>query len=295
MPDGTSIVNDGRFDAEALGVILAPESWRIVSSLFDAEVAAVANRRHLAWMVSHVDRHPHREIMVGLRGHGLYGFQGKAYPYRPGTVFLFDACEPHDYYYPPGCPKAQILWMYVFENEIIVNIIDVAQGRVVQSRRLSLLLRDTAVAVLLIALWNELVDAPHLPNRIKRAKLVAGLAAILAHIAGEGYGRTDQPTGADFAAKVIQAIQQHVSRNDGRNIPLAIAARLAGYSKSHFFRLFKQHSGQTYHAYVNACRMRRARAMLGEGRRKKEIAEALGFSHPSAFLRWMKMADEVRP
>ena len=101
---------------------------------------------------------------------------------------------------------------------------------------------------------------------------------------------TDAPPAQDGAAAetVIRAIQRHVAAHDGRHVPLAEAARLAGYSKYHFCRLFRTVAGQSYHAYVDACRLRKARALLAAGERKKAIAEAIGFSHASPCLRWMK-------
>ncbi len=283
------------FDPESLAIILAPELWRIVSSLCDEEVEAVENQRHLAWMVSHMDRHPAREILVALRGRGFYGFRGRVYPCHPGTIFLFDAYEPHDNYYEPSGPRVRHLWLRVLENDVLIRILDAEHGRIAQAGKWSGLLSGTEAVALLTVSWNELAANPQLPMPFKKAKIVAALAAILAHIAGQGYGRDHKPTEQAFTAAVIQTIQRHVAQHAGRGIPLGEAARLAGYSKFHFLRLFKQHTGQTYHAYVDACRMQKSRMMLGDGRPKKEIAETLGFSHPSAFLRWMKLADEFRP
>ena len=278
------------FDPAALDVLLSPEAWRIVSSLFDPETDGISNRPHAAWMASHVDRHPAREILIALQGQGLYGFKGQVYPCQPGSVFLFDAFEPHDNNYAPNCPRMRHIWVRILENDVLVRILDVNHGRIAQTGKWSGLLSGTEAAALLIASWNELAAAPRIPDRLKKAKLVAALAALVAHLAGEGYNNLPKPSEQDFTAAVVQTIQRHVAQHAGRDIPLSEAARLAGYSKFHFFRLFKQHAGQTYHAYVNACRVKKAKALLHEGRRKKEISEALGFSHPSAFLRWMKAA-----
>lgn len=292
---GVCVVKNSLFDDESLEIMLAPESWRIVSSLFDQEVGVIKNRRHLAWMGTHSDRHPAREILVALKGNGLYGFKGRVYPCRPGTVFLFDAYEPHDHYYPPDCPRLRHLWLFIFENDVIARVCDIERGRLTQVGKASIILNGTDAANLLIALWNEIeIAAANMPSRFKRAKLIAALAVILVRIAEHGYGSTRNPAKKDFTAAAIKTIQRHVAQNAGRGISLGEAARLAGYSKFHFFRLFKQHTGLTYHAYVDECRLKKARDMLGEGRRKKEIAGVLGFSHTSVFLRWMKSIGESR-
>ena len=280
-------MNNDLFADAALKVLLTPQSWRIVGSLFEPEVAAVRNRRHLAWMGSHVDRHPAREILIALEGRGVYGFKGRVYPCLPGSIFLFDAYEPHDNYYPPYCQRLRHVWLYIFEHEVLARIRDVERGRITQGRA-PIILGGKEESSLLIAAWNEVAAAPELPVRVKRAKMLAALAAVAARIAETGYGASRHPAGQDFMSSVIQTIQRHVDRHAGRGIPLGEAARLAGYSKFHFFRLFKQQTGATYHDYVDACRIEKARAMLAEGCRKKAIAAELGFSHTSVLLRWMK-------
>lgn len=278
------------FDDESLEILLEPRAWRIVGSLLPREVEPVSNPRHRAWMAAHVDRHPAREVLIALKGRGVYGFRGEVYPCVPGTVFLFESYEPHDDYYAPGCPRMRHLWLYILENDLIARILDVEGGRILSASNPSVILSGTGAAALLIAAWNELAAASHHPALFRRAKTVAALNVLIARLVEEGYATRPKPAASDFAATVIATIRRHVERQAGRGVPLAEAARLAGYSKFHFLRLFKRHTGQTYHAYVDACRLTKARAMLDEGRRKKEIAEALGFSHASALLRWRRVA-----
>lgn len=276
------------FDDESQQIVLKPESWRIVGSLFEPEVEPVLPQRYQAWMESHVDHHPARELFIALHGRGWYGFRGRAYACEPGSVFLFDADEPHDSRYHPGSPPMRHLWFFVFGSDVIARLRDIKGGRIIERASPALILTGTAAAALLASTWNELAAAPRLPAPLKRARLVAALAATLAQIAAAEYGETSVPPSHTFATTVIEAIRRHVAEHAGRGIPLAEAARLSGYSTFHFCRLFRRHTGQTYHAYVDACRLRKARELLSAGRRKKEIAEALGFSHPSACLRWMK-------
>lgn len=280
------------FDSASQQILLSPGVWRMVGSLFEPEVAPVTpSRRHLAWMRRHVDRHPVRELLVALRGRGRYGFRGQVYPCQPGSVFLFDASEPHDNRYFPGGGAMRHLWLFLFRNDVIAQVRDIDGGRIVATATPSLLRAGTASAGLLASTWDRLAAAGELPPEVKRACLVAALAAVLAELVAAEYDDPALPGSRDLGASVIQAIQRHVAEHAGRGIPLGEAARLAGYSKFHFARLFRTHTGQTYHAYVNACRLGRARELLAEGRRKKEIAEDLGFSHASACLRWLKQVQ----
>ncbi len=276
------------FDEESLEVLLNPSSWRIVSSIFDDDLAFIQNRSHLAWMRSHVDNHPAREILVALKGEGVYGYKGRVYPCAPGTIFFFDAYEPHDNYYPPDCPRALHLWLYIFEDDVLGRVLAVEAGRITHLTRNSFVLGGSAAAHHLAASWRELAAPQELPAAFKRAKLIAALATLLLQLVEKGYGEKAADKEQDFQKTVISTIQRHIAKTAGRDVPLAEAARLAGYSKFHFLRLFKQQTGMTFHEYVDACRLEKAQAMLEERRTKTEIAAELGFSHPSAFLRWMR-------
>jgi AraC-like DNA-binding protein len=65
-------------------------------------------------------------------------------------------------------------------------------------------------------------------------------------------------------------------------------AEMSGYSKFHFLRIFRTHTGMYLHDYINFCRLERVARMQKNGCYKKEIASALGFSSLSAFSRWHK-------
>lgn len=279
------------FDDESLEVLLNPASWRIISALFDEDVPSIHRQSHLAWMRSHVDSHPAREVLVALKGEGVYGYNGKVYPCAPGTVFLFDAYEAHDNFYAPDSARMTHLWFCIFEDDLLGRILRIDAGRLTPSTKSSLILSGTAAARHFASAWHELTESRELPPAFKRAKLVGALSALLLQLVEKGYGAAPPPLSRDLHATVIGTIQRHIATTAGRDIPLAEAARLAGYSKFHFLRLFKQETGQTFHGYVNACRLRKAQAMLAERRTKTEISETLGFSHPSAFLRWFRSLE----
>jgi len=69
---------------------------------------------------------------------------------------------------------------------------------------------------------------------------------------------------------------------------LTSLANIAGYSKYHFSRLFKQHAGVSLRECVNAARARGLRRMQAEGMSLRAIASKLGFAHASALCRWKR-------
>ena len=68
------------------------------------------------------------------------------------------------------------------------------------------------------------------------------------------------------------------------SLPVAQLAAAAHVSKFHFARLFKRATGETPHAFVTACRMARAEALLAGGRMPLiEIAAHVGYQTQGRF------------
>ena len=275
------------FDEESLNVILKPAHWRLITSLLHEEVDFTTNPAHLKWMRTHMDRHPAREILFALKGNGIYGYNGKIYPCQPGTVILFNSYETHDNKYPDTCPYMMHLWLNLFEEDVVGRLLEVKEGKIKTIGK-PIALSGAATASLLTATWDELIALPLLPPAFKRAKLLAVLSTLFMRIVESGFGKAEPHAQANFQRQVIETIHRHIAATAGRDVPLSEAARLSGYSKYHFLRLFKQETGQTFHEYVDGCRLKKVTAMQLERRTKTEIAEALGFSHLSTYLRWMK-------
>ena len=274
------------FDEESLAVILAQPKWHIINSLYQEDVDFIHNSTHLKWMRTHSESHPAREILFALKGNGFYGYQGKIYPCRPGSVFLFNSYETHDNYYPTTCPDMLHLWLSIFEHDVVAKVLCAKEGKI-DTLSSSLVLSGDPETCLLTRTWDKLADSS-LPVSFRRTQLLASLSSLLLRLIEWGYGNVEGHTESNFKRQVIETIRRHVALTAGRDVPLSEAARLSGYSKFHFFRLFREETGQTFHDYVNECRLKKVTAMLQERRTKTEISIALGFSHPSTFLRWMK-------
>ncbi|MEI6169203.1 MAG: GDSL-type esterase/lipase family protein [bacterium] len=280
------------FDDESVAVVLNQANWRVVGSLLDEEVDFIHRPAHLNWMHTHTESHPAREVLFALKGQGIYGYKNNVYPCSPGTVFFFNSYESHDQFYPPTCPDMIHLWLGLFERDVVAKILSV-KGGVIKVTGSPLVLNDAPTARLLATTWDELLNPSALPPPLMRAKLLASLSALLLRIVEWGHGEIVKHKESNFQNQVIETICRHVAQTAGRDVPLCEAARLSGYSKFHFLRLFKQETGQTFHDYVNECRLKKVTAMLQERRTKIEISETLGFTHPSTFIRWMKAQKNI--
>jgi transcriptional regulator GlxA family with amidase domain len=90
----------------------------------------------------------------------------------------------------------------------------------------------------------------------------------------------------------IAYMEKHIDQ------PLQVAtlAAMAKLSPSHFFALFKQHTGCPPMDYFTRLRMKHARRLLGSGSASvKEVAAALGYADPFYFSRVFKSVNNVAP
>ena len=278
------------FDNSELNVIFDAWNWKFVSSIFDTDLDFVENYSHQQWMKKHHSGHRMMEILFPLKGECFYGFRGKVYPCSPGTIFLFNSYESHDESYIPGTSKCVHLWLHIFDNDILVNIMNVSHG-VYKLRNRIHLTRPTQkrIVKMLVEPWNELVTAEaDMPVQYKRAKITSFVSNILLRCVKSGYEQVNSLQTNEFQNNIIRMIQRHMSETLEADISLEKTAKLAGYSKFHFLRMFKECSGYSFHDYINVCRKEKFDAMRKEGFTKSEISSALGFSELSSFSRWLR-------
>ncbi len=274
------------FSAPMLALLTRPERWRIVSGYCPPDVAPVAHTAHQAWLTEHTHRHAHLEVLFFLSGEGMHGHAGQVYPCAPGTALFFDAFEEHDQNCPPFAPDADHLWVAITREHAIARTVAVRDGRVLCSDRSRLLARgDVRVGSAFM-----LFDLPTAPPAVRRLRLVTALAALVTGIVEDGFAESDREDPALFQARIIATVQQHIRDTVGRGATLDHLARLAGYSKYHFLRIFTAHTGVSVHAFIDDCRRERVRQRLAEGASKKAVAHELGFSCPAAFSRWQRTA-----
>lgn len=261
-----------------------PEEWRIISGHCPPDVAPVEHRAHQDWLVDHAHRHAHLEVLFFLSGSGLHGHCGQVYPCVPGTALFFDAFEEHDQNCPPFGPDADHLWVAITREHAIARRIELRGGKLAFHERSRLLTRgDSRVGSAFI-----LFDMAAAPAVVRRLRLVTAMAALFTAIIEDGLVSDVTDDAGDFQRRIVATVQQHIRDTAGRGATLDHLARLAGYSKFHFLRIFKAHAGVSVHAYIDDCRRAHVRQRLREGASKKIIAHELGFSSSAAFSRWQR-------
>ncbi len=105
-------------------------------------------------------------------------------------------------------------------------------------------------------------------------------------------GHQKQKEYIDKFLSICSYIEEHCTED----LTLDEAAKIAGFSKYHFTRLFKQFTNTTYYKYLNQKRIAYAESLLADPENSvTEVALLSGFSSLSAFIRMFKMIKQCTP
>ncbi len=280
-------MDETRLSRRALETLLAPERWRAIGLGAPRDLPEARAPAHRRWAARHTHAHANREILVVLSGRRVVSLGGRLYRTGPGVVIFYDRMAPHDFGYPSGGPKAEHLWIIFVEDRCLARLVEAGAGRKGHRERWSALwpLRELGLVAAEDLFPGE---AGGVAGRAARVRATAGAAFLAAALLRKMLEPVPSEGPRDFQGEVIAAIQRHIRENAGRGCQLESLARIAGYSKYHFLRLFRRRSGRSLSRYVDECREEAYRRLADGGARQKAIAAALGFSHPSALTRWRK-------
>ena len=99
----------------------------------------------------------------------------------------------------------------------------------------------------------------------------------------------------EYADKFI-FICNYITDHCTEDLSLDKVARIAGFSKYHFSRLFKQFTNETFYKYLNQRRIEYAEQLLANSKFSvTEVALQAGFPSLSAFIRMFKLAKQCTP
>ena len=278
--------NKGFLSGNHRRMLCSEGKWRIVSSLFQPDHAPHEDLSHRRWLRRNSDSHPTKEILVVLEGRSLNSLNGLIYPATPGTIFLFDSYEEHDRNYSLKTENALHMWIGVLKHRAIARILYVNRGRIKKERKRELILGNSSICDLVNQVWCGMKESV-LDTDLKRRKMFSLLSLLFIGIIEQDMaGNTAKSDDETHQVQIINAIHEHICSTSGKDMTVEKLARIAGYSKFHFFRLFKKHTGQNVHDCINIARLKKTEKMLKEGFLQKQISDELGFSCPAAFSNW---------
>jgi AraC-like DNA-binding protein len=284
-----SILNDT--DVE---ILTSPSRWELVSSLAEPDCASVENAEHKAFSADNTHSHPYREMMVALEGETLYGQNGRAYPARAGTIHYFSQHCPHDAEYPRNSPHLKHLWMGLMADRCIIWYIAFDQnGR--HTEKIPFLLTPVEAGLHLDTTLFDMETRTDLDDAVKRSRCLGAISVLMSVLVEKANAPDTEQDPAAFRRHVVRTVQDHLRATAGRGDSLESLARIAGYGKYHFLRMFKEHTGRTVHEFIDECRTRKVQAMQAVDMTQAAMAEELGFACRQSFNRWLRNQRENSP
>ncbi|NMA38625.1 MAG: AraC family transcriptional regulator [Lentisphaerae bacterium] len=267
-------------------VLLGEYPLRLVASFTDSErmlaQAPQSQERDAAWRRQFTQVHAHREAMLVLQGEVTQGLNGVVYHGGPGTLFLYDVGERHDGGFPPTAPDSDQMWMFFAPGFITCQGVEVRGGRYGRD------FRHSCKSPELIKRLNNTWDAAA-KGAVRLDLALAQLRALFSVLFTDVVAAVERPPGGSSVQKeAILEIKQFLQHTAGRGVDVTTLARMAGFSRSHFLRLFRQHVGMTVYEVINEVRRQRYQELLAEGVSMKVIADELGLQSSSALAHWRR-------
>ena len=266
--------------------------WRLVTGWFPPEEPEYDDAACRQWLDGGgSESHHTREALFCLEGETSCGLDGKIYRCRPGTFMFFDTKAPHGSYYMPGTRDIRHLWFWFARKTVFASVIAL-DGKGAMGTSRSVILDQPVFCQWLNQEFGNLGKRAMPPEWKRQALLGLMMSLFVKTLEAAEAARLPVADGGDDLVDRqrcdIAMLTRHITESSGRDISLDRLARMANYSKYHFLRVFKKHTGLTVHEFVERTRLKKQAEMLAAHCRSKEIAAELGFSSSSAYANWQR-------
>lgn len=277
------------------GIMARPQRWVWISRLERHGPAAIRYPRHKHWMQAHTHQHAYREMMIVLKGSGPLGAGSCVYRAAPGTVFLFDENEPHDFGYSPAHTASRHLWLHLIgRHQITAREVVIRNGRLLANKSAACFMPlQSPFVECLTEYWNACAAGDRSPLALARLKAVATLVLLQTW-----FGRTNAAAHGSVSKhgqSVVTHIRDYIAGHLNEDLSLRNLAHMAGYETVYFDRLFHKYTGESLRRHINRLRLESAGKLLAQGITVQAAAEQLGFGSAAYFCRFFKTATTLTP
>ncbi len=248
----------------------------------------------------HYPNHWHTafEIIMPVEGNYQAIINSVDYQIKPYDLFIIAPGELHKLVAPENGER----WILQFNNTLISNLWGF-------SANLPLIYRTRIISDepnkefhqklvdLMIAIKEEYLS----PHPLKDAAIYANIISMFVLI-----GRQYMDGGILFPdarhnkqmeyIEKFNVVFEYIDQNFTQDISLESIAKVVGFSKFHFSRLFKQYTNQSFYDYLNHRRVKEAeQLLLNPSLTITDVAIQSGFASISTFNRVFKTLKECTP
>lgn len=266
----------------------------------DARFYIYDKRRHIR-----MNRHDYFEIFYLLAGELICRVQDRVFTMRAGDLVVISSTQYHTMYLPPQCSKpgkVKAAALYFLPEIIRANDpggedVEYLTPFLMQDATFPHVIPGRAgVPAEVFGMINRIHD--ELPASTTRARLAVRtylkmiLVLLVNHFAGHR-GAVETFNRRQRAIEQLRPLFDYLEANYREPLSVVTAAGVMGMSESHFMRLFKQVTGQSFISYLNHFRIAKAQALLATTDKPvAEISQEVGFCDQSYFgLTFRKLAQ----
>lgn len=231
---------------------------------------------HHQWKFVELSNPDHYIVAYAESGKCHYLLNGKDVTVEPNQLLFFQKGEPHTAWTDPEDP-----WRY-FSLSFDLQFFDKEARQAIENLPTFHIPSDsTRCRNLLFSLYRAWSIQPPGYYLLVRSLLMDLLREILCS------SKVDPPT--DTQRLRMQKALTYIHSNMTQNCSVATLAKIAGFSESHFSKLFRQMTGQSVITYQNLLRLTHARSLLQlSDCNVSEAAAAVGFRDIYYFSRMYK-------
>lgn len=242
--------------------------------------------------------HPAMEMTIGVEGVYTVRTQSQEYILHPGDILMLPSGELHEIPNPGSGSRVIML----FDNQVMSQLNGFASLAPFISKPVFIPYDNTdSLSNRCIGLINQIIREYVLRNPYFELVIASRFLSILVTIGrnrllGDHNPNTFHDSKQNELSQKLSIAFEYIDSHYTDDLTLDDVADIAGFSKFHFSRLFKQCSGQNFHEYLCYKRIQASEALLMMPEYSiTEIAFKSGFSSLSTFNRAFKNINQCSP
>jgi len=237
------------------------------------------------------------EITMPLENNYTYRIHNVDYELNEFDLIIVPPGELHEIISPPTGKRLIFLceFSFFYNNSPFTPLLPMLTSITVIRNKESQL--HDRVAALFQEMCHEFTAADSLMELAVYSKLLQILMFIRRHnlAASNPFGNSPFSKQKEYMEKMLK-VTRYINDNYRQDISLENLSGIAGYSKFHFSRVFKQYAGMTHTDYLNQVRIKAAEnMMLNPNIPITEIAMNSGFNSITTFNRTFKKIKNYTP
>ena len=245
--------------------------------------------------------HDFVEFVYILSGNCVHVINGESYPVKRGNMIIINYNQSHSFFGTPDTEYIEILMKPEYINEALVdqenafallNLSEFENFREILDMEKCCVSFSTEqrrwVEQTIIMMKNEMTAKEPGYELVIKSQLNYLITVLFRKMSL--FSQDEKFTG--ISKQLLLYIRQH----SAEKLTLPAVAEKCWYNPTYFSRLFKEHTGMTFTAYLNKIRIENAAALLRSTHMKVEdICFTVGFSDKSRFYKCFQEHTKMTP